>query len=39
SANPYIQFTSRVDESGEFHFIWVDDEGSLYEAKKSISVE
>ena len=38
SANPYIQFTSQVNESGEFHFTWVDDDGSVYEAKKSISV-
>ena len=38
SANPYIQFNARVAESGEFHFTWHDDDGSLYEAKKSISV-
>ena len=38
SANPYIQFTTKVMESGEFHFSWIDDDGSVYEAKKSISV-
>ena len=38
SANPYIQFTTKVMESGEFHFIWTDDDGSVYEAKKTISV-
>ena len=38
SANPYIQFTTKVMESGEFHFSWTDDDGTLYEAKKSIAV-
>jgi len=38
SANPYIQFNVKVSESGEFHFAWHDDDGSLYETKKSISV-
>jgi sulfur-oxidizing protein SoxZ len=38
SANPYIQFTTRVMESGEFHFSWTDDDGTVYEAKKSITV-
>jgi sulfur-oxidizing protein SoxZ len=38
SANPYIQFTARVMESGEFHFSWTDDDGTVYEAKKSITV-
>jgi sulfur-oxidizing protein SoxZ len=38
SANPYIQFTAKVMESGEFHFSWTDDDGSVYEAKKSITV-
>jgi len=38
SANPYIQFTTRVMESGEFHFSWTDDDGTVYEARKSITV-
>ena len=38
SANPYIQFTAKVMESGEFHFTWTDDDGTVYEAKKSITV-
>ena len=38
SANPYIQFTAKVMEAGEFHFVWTDDDGSVYEAKKSIKV-
>ena len=38
SANPYIQFTTKVMAGGEFHFSWTDDDGSVYETKKSISV-
>ena len=38
SANPYIQFTAKVMESGDFNFTWTDDDGSVYEAKKSITV-
>ena len=38
SANPYIQFHAKVEESGEFHFMWTDDDGTVYEAKKSITV-
>ena len=29
SANPYLQFNMRVEESGEFEFIWEDDDGSI----------
>ncbi len=38
SANPYMQFTARVEESGEFEFVWKDDKGSVTSAKKKISV-
>lgn len=38
SANPYIQFTAKVNESGEFKFAWTDDDGSVYEAAKKIKV-
>lgn len=38
SANPYLQFTAKVEESGDFKFTWVDDDGSVYEATKSIAV-
>ncbi|MCY4006079.1 MAG: thiosulfate oxidation carrier complex protein SoxZ [Rhodobacteraceae bacterium] len=38
SANPYFQFDAIVPESGEFHFRWFDDDGSIYETSKSISV-
>jgi sulfur-oxidizing protein SoxZ len=38
STNPYFQFEATVPESGEFHFKWYDDDGSVYEEKKKISV-
>ncbi len=38
SANPFLSFSVKVQESGEFHFTWTDDDGSVYEAKKSIAV-
>jgi sulfur-oxidizing protein SoxZ len=38
STNPYFQFDAAVPESGEFHFTWYDDDGSVYEAKKKIEV-
>lgn len=39
STNPYIEFEAKVPESGEFVFTWVDDDGSVYEDKQSITVE
>lgn len=38
SANPYLQFTAKVEEAGEFVFTWVDDNGSVYEKKQKIKV-
>lgn len=38
SANPFIQFNVKVEESGEFHFKWVDDSGAVFETKKKIKV-
>lgn len=38
SANPYFQFNVKVSESGDFVFKWTDDDGSVYEASKSIEV-
>jgi sulfur-oxidizing protein SoxZ len=38
STNPYFQFASVVPETGEFKFTWYDDDGSVYEKVKSISV-
>lgn len=38
STNPYFQFDATVPEAGEFVFTWYDDDGSVYDAKKSVSV-
>jgi len=38
SANPYLAFFAKVDESGEFAFKWTDDDGSVYEKTAKISV-
>lgn len=38
STNPYFQFESTVPEAGEFKFTWYDDDGSVYETAKNISV-
>ena len=35
SANPFMQFNVRVDEAGEFHFVWTADDGEVYETRKS----
>jgi len=38
SANPYIEFTMKVPESGTLAFKWVDDDGSVYTEEKAITV-
>lgn len=38
SANPYISFTFRAEESGTFVFQWTDDDGSVYSAEKKLTV-
>lgn len=38
SANPYIQFTAKVEKSGTFKFVWTDDDGSTVESEKPIEV-
>lgn len=38
SANPYFEFDAVVQESGEFHFKWTDDDGSVYETTAPIEV-
>ena len=37
STNPYFQFEAIVPETGEFHFTWYDDDGSVYETKKMVA--
>jgi sulfur-oxidizing protein SoxZ len=38
AANPYLQFSARVDESGTFKFTWVDDDGTVTTAEEAITV-
>lgn len=38
STNPYFEFEALVPASGEFKFTWYDDDGSVYEDTKSITV-
>ncbi|MBD8875593.1 thiosulfate oxidation carrier complex protein SoxZ [Roseibium polysiphoniae] len=39
SANPYLEFTAKVEDSGTFKFTWVDDDGSAYTTEKKLAVE
>ena len=39
SANPYFEFTAKVNESGKFKFAWTDDNGSVYETENEITVK
>jgi sulfur-oxidizing protein SoxZ len=39
SANPYFEFNAKVAESGTFKFTWIDDNGSVYEAERTIEVK
>ena len=38
AANPYLQFTAKVEESGTFKFSWTDDDGSIITAEEKITV-
>ena len=38
AANPYFQFTVKVEESGTFAFAWTDDDGTVTTAEASITV-
>ena len=38
STNPFFEFEAKVPEAGEFQFTWYDDDGSVYEAAKSIAI-
>jgi sulfur-oxidizing protein SoxZ len=38
AANPYLQFTAKVEESGIFKFSWTDDDGSVTTAEEKITV-
>ena len=38
AANPFIQFPTRAETSGELEFTWVDDAGERGSARESITV-
>lgn len=38
SANPYIVFNVRIEETGTFEFAWTGDDGTVYTDKKNIEV-
>jgi sulfur-oxidizing protein SoxZ len=38
AANPYLQFSVKVSESGTFKFVWTDDEGKIFAAEEKITV-
>ncbi len=38
SANPYLQFKFRAEESGTLKFTWTDDDGSTIMAEEKITV-
>ncbi len=37
-ANPFLQFTAKVEESGTFRFSWTDDDGTVLTADETITV-
>ncbi|WP_296992444.1 thiosulfate oxidation carrier complex protein SoxZ [Thalassospira sp. UBA1131] len=39
SANPYIEFSAKVNEAGTFKFSWLDDDGSVYETENKIAIK
>ena len=39
SANPYMSFFMKAEESGDFEFQWVDDDGSVYTKTASLAVQ
>lgn len=38
AANPYIEFAVKLSESGTMRFEWTDDDGSVYDLEKKITV-
>ena len=38
STNPFFEFQAIVPETGTFNFTWYDDDGSVYEEAKDITV-
>ncbi len=38
AANPYLQFTAKLEASGTFKFSWTDDDGTVTTAESKIDV-
>jgi sulfur-oxidizing protein SoxZ len=38
AANPYLQFSAKVEESGTFKFTWTDDDGTVITTEETIKV-
>ncbi|QFT94404.1 sulfur oxidation protein SoxZ [Roseovarius sp. THAF9] len=38
STNPFFEFEATVPETGDFTFTWHDDDGSVYEETKTVTV-
>ena len=38
STNPYFEFEAVIPETGELKFTWYDDDGSVYEDAKQVTV-
>ena len=38
AANPYLEFSARVEESGTFRFTWAADDGAVITASEKITV-
>lgn len=38
SANPYIEFSKRIDKAGTFKFTWTDDAGEVTELEQDIAL-
>ncbi len=38
SANPFFQFSMKAEDSGEFEFTWIDDNGETYSKKSKLTV-
>ena len=37
AANPYFEFTAKMEESGTFTFAWTDDNGTVTTAEQGIT--
>ena len=38
STNPYFQFEATIPEAGTLNFTWYDDDGSVYEKEKQVTI-